>query len=58
MNDAVLKGLFGDADLRGGPTSSALPQRGAICLVGGVTLGRAVGTPQRGGRAAPFQQTI
>jgi len=45
--DAVLKGLFGDVGPWWLPEELGIVATGALCLVGGVLLGRAVGMPWR-----------
>ncbi len=46
--DAVLKGLFGDVGPSWLPDELGIVATGALCLVGGVLLGRAVVMPRRG----------
>jgi hypothetical protein len=46
--DAVLKGLFGDVGPWWLADELGVLATGALCLVGGLLLGRAVGTPWRG----------
>jgi hypothetical protein len=48
--DAVLKGLFGDVGPSWLADELGVVATGALCLVGGLLLGRAVGTPLRGRR--------
>ena len=50
--DAVLKGLFGDVGPSWLADELGIVATGALCLVGGVLLGRAVGMPRRGALAA------
>jgi hypothetical protein len=50
--DAVLKGLFGDVGPSWLADELGIVATGALCLVGGVLLGRAVGMPGRGALAA------
>jgi hypothetical protein len=49
--DAVLKGLFGDVGPSWLADELGIVATGALCLVGGALLGRAVGMPRRGARA-------
>jgi hypothetical protein len=44
--DAVLKGLFGDAGPAWLPDELGIVATGALCLVGGVLLGRALRAPR------------
>jgi hypothetical protein len=50
--DAVLKGLFGDVGPSWLADELGIVATGALCLVGGALLGRAVGMPRRGALAA------
>ena len=49
--DAVLKGLFGDVGPSWLADELGIVATGALCLVGGALLGRAVGMPRRGALA-------
>lgn len=50
--DAVLKGLVGNVGPSWLADELGIVATGALCLVGGVLLGRAVGMPRRGALAA------
>lgn len=50
--DTALKGLFGDVGPSWLADELGIVATGALCLVGGVMLGRAVGLPRRGTLAA------
>lgn len=56
--DAVLKGLFGDVGPSWLADELGVVATGALCLVGGALLGRAVGMPRRGARAGHLPQAI
>lgn len=56
--DAVLKGLLGDVGPSWLPDELGIAATGALCLVGGVLLGRAVAMRRRGARAANVPQAI
>jgi hypothetical protein len=56
--DAVLKGLFGDVGPSWLADELGIVATGALCLVGGALLGRAVGMPRRAVRAGDVPQAV